>query len=216
MSNNNPFIVIEGLDGSGKSTVTRQLAQALEYEAYATPALPFAGIREKIDQQADAQTRFLFYLASLSYASQNIKDLLLKTGVVCDRFLYSTLTYHYALDPALKALDVTGFNLLKPDIVFYLTASRKARELRREMRKQEYRALLELHEYNDEPFMKLVETEFLKMPDLLFIETDDKPPDKVVGEMLYHIERFADMAQDSARQRIVAPYGEGRLSSWNV
>src|SRR5262249_6496329 len=66
---------------------------------------------------------------SVQYDSGCIRELLKTGSVVCDRFIYSTVVYHAAMDDRVHALaETTG--LLVPDYVFVLTANEETRAKR--------------------------------------------------------------------------------------
>lgn len=91
------LIAIEGLDGSGKSTVSRGLAQALGAEWTTTPglALRACGLRDLADKHLSDRTALhLFYAASVVEESGRIKALLAAgRDVVVDRWWLSTWAY---------------------------------------------------------------------------------------------------------------------------
>ena len=61
----NQFIVFEGVDGSGKTTVAKQLAQGIGASYVKTHGEEFQAVRRYIDQEAPPEARLLFYLSSV-------------------------------------------------------------------------------------------------------------------------------------------------------
>jgi thymidylate kinase len=116
------FIVLEGIDGA---------------TLYRTPPPGFSTTRRIIDDNAQLPSRFLFYMSSVVYASEKIRKLLLKTHVVCDRYLISTLAYHRSLGLKLK-LDVDALNLVQPDFTFFLELSDETERQRRLHQRKRY------------------------------------------------------------------------------
>lgn len=121
----NQFIVFEGVDGSGKTTQAKQLADDIGAEYVKTPGEDFRAIRRYIDQEAPPEARLLFYLSSVVDASNRIRGVLAERSVVCDRYIWSTLIPHSAyynqplegLEASLKsAID----GLVQPDQTFLL------------------------------------------------------------------------------------------------
>jgi dTMP kinase len=102
------FITIEGVDGAGKTTQTKLLAEKLGWHGVDTFATREPGgtpnadkIRETIlsMEEASPDTMLcLFTAARADHARKLIQPLLERgTWVVCDRFLYSTYAYQGTL-----------------------------------------------------------------------------------------------------------------------
>lgn len=120
------FICIEGIDAAGKTSVSQALAQALGASYYKSPGGPYAEARKIVDEVVDPLTRYFFYRAAVQYDSGAIRNLLKNTSVVCDRYIYSTIVCHAAMDERIQRLfEVTG--LVMPDHVFVLTADEDVR-----------------------------------------------------------------------------------------
>lgn len=120
------FICLEGVDGVGKTEVGKLLAQKLGYVYYKSPGGPFALARTMVDIDIDPLTRYFFYRAAVQYDSRAIGILLTKSGVVSDRYIYSTFAFHEAMDSHVGALfELT--NLVMPEYVFVLTAREDVR-----------------------------------------------------------------------------------------
>ncbi|MUH96581.1 dTMP kinase [Aliivibrio fischeri] len=118
------FIVIEGLDGCGKSTVAQHLSKKLEAVLLTTPGSDFKDIRSHLDMifSNNIKARQLFYMASVFKVSEEVKELKeLVRHVVVDRYWLSTQVYHRWMsnDTCLDLHEVEG-ELLKPDLTVYL------------------------------------------------------------------------------------------------
>jgi len=118
------FIVIEGLDGSGKSTVSQGLAKKLSAELLTTPGSCFKDIRKQLDLifSNNTKARQLFYMSSVFKVSGEAKELItLGQHVVVDRYWLSTQVYHSWMSDGnhLKFHEVEH-ELLKPDLTVYL------------------------------------------------------------------------------------------------
>ncbi|RLF49010.1 MAG: dTMP kinase [Thermoplasmata archaeon] len=92
------FIVIEGIDGSGKTTIAKKLHEWLRsrgYEVFLT-AEPTQGIIGRMlpsDSLSEFAETFLF-IADRAEHTKIIRDKLSKGyAVVCDRYYYSTCAY---------------------------------------------------------------------------------------------------------------------------
>ncbi len=118
------FIVIEGLDGSGKSTISRALADKLDAKLISTPGLDFKEIRESLDEvfSKHIKSRQLFYAATVLLASEEIRSIV-DSGehVVVDRYWLSTQVYHNWMSHG-KCLELREVerDLLAPDLTVYL------------------------------------------------------------------------------------------------
>ncbi|TBW10972.1 thymidylate kinase [Azotobacter chroococcum subsp. isscasi] len=123
------FIVIESLDGVGKTTLVRNLAAALGGIAMSMPGPAIKPLREQIHSVlGDAQiAHALFYLA-IAAAEGTRARAAVNAGrtVVMDRFLASTIAYAQArgvdadLDALLPALP-------RPDVSVLLTLDENER-----------------------------------------------------------------------------------------
>lgn len=93
------FIVITGLDGSGTSTVAKELSKIDNSSVLLkTPSIEFSG-RDRIDtevRETSQLAHYLFYLSSVIYMSDKIKksyDYKSK-NVYCVRYLIDTVVSH--------------------------------------------------------------------------------------------------------------------------
>lgn len=132
------FIVIEGLDGTGKSTVAKQLAEALGYPYSKTPSGSFQKARTTFDvPEISTLERISFYLGDclkLSVQVQQDDEMVL----VVDRYFYSTLAYHLEQDPTLTRLFLPFTkDFKKPDLVILLYADFEISKQRIKARSQD-------------------------------------------------------------------------------
>lgn len=120
------FVCLEGIDLVGKTEVGKCLAEKLGYRYYKSPGGSFAAARSIVDDEVDPLTRYFFYRAASQYDSRRIAAILAVSGVVCDRYIYSTFAFHAAMDPQIQSLfELT--QLLMPDRTFVLTAREEVR-----------------------------------------------------------------------------------------
>src|ERR1700677_1365004 len=98
MREQNLFIVLEGADGTGKTTAAKNLAKSLGAKYIATPPPKFREIRNVVDKDVSVGVRFLFYLTGVLHASDIVRQTLANQPVVCDRYIASTIAYHRALE----------------------------------------------------------------------------------------------------------------------
>ncbi len=91
-----PFVVLEGLSGSGKTTIGHLLAERLGARFYSTPPEAYRRVRHEIDAARVLPARYLFYLSALFHASREIGELRASGPVVCDRWALTTECFHRA------------------------------------------------------------------------------------------------------------------------
>ncbi|MGR5070487.1 dTMP kinase [Vibrio alfacsensis] len=121
------FIVIEGLDGSGKSTVSKHLAEKLNAKLLTTPGAVFKDIRKQLDMvfEHNPKARQLFYMATVLNVADEAQRLI-DSGqhVVVDRYWLSTQVYHHWMsNRKCYKLDEVESELLPPDLTVYLDLS---------------------------------------------------------------------------------------------
>lgn len=127
------FIVLEGLDGSGKTTVAQMIADELSKRHKTVVLQEPGGVRNGLyrnlimeDPTTNAfRNLLLFELDRLENVRDNILPALQKGyWVICQRYTYSTLAYEgYGMGMDLNLineLNKRATNGLEPDIVFYL------------------------------------------------------------------------------------------------
>lgn len=133
------FIVLEGIDGTGKTTQAKLLKEYFEEKGYQVELVrepggtPFAEqIRSLIlDPDNKPQSKntltFLFEAARTEIVEGKIRPAL-EAGkiVICDRFTESTLAYQFFKsdfnETDLKILNIFAVNNVKPDIVILFDA----------------------------------------------------------------------------------------------
>ena len=136
------FIVIEGPDGSGKTTVCKLLAEKLKEEGHEVVHTREPGgidIAEQIrnvildpkNTAMDPKTEALLYAAS---RAQHLVERVIPSInegkiVLCERFVYSSLVYQgYARGLGIDAIyDINRFAIgdMMPDLVIYLDVDEK-------------------------------------------------------------------------------------------
>lgn len=194
-----PLIVIEGVDGVGKSTMAQILGYSLGAVNCVTPppiveefkhAEGFS-LREYIDLHTVRKTpvaRFFWYLTWLLLTSERIKRERLYSPVVCDRYVASTFAYHKVLLgeiplPIKRILSV----IEQPSLQFLLIAS-DWEEIKKRLARRK-RTTDKVLEENLE-FLKRVQQEFLELAKLLnfvVLDTTQLSEEEVLGKMLLEV-----------------------------
>lgn len=173
------FVVVDGLDGSGKSEVVKMLhnylfSKSKKYRILTTRE-PTNGVfgkqiremlRTEADPSANSKTILELFINDRKEHLKNIIGPFLKnTGaeeiniVLCDRYYYSTIAFQGAQGLDIKMLIERNGRFMKPDIAFILDVEPALALKRIEYRKKEKFEKLE--------FMKKIRENFLCLPKML-------------------------------------------------
>jgi dTMP kinase len=190
------FVVIEGLDGSGKTTQAKLLSTRLKqsHRAWYT-AEPSQGtigtfIRESClygeKRLQTAVEALLFAADRIEHVENEIKPAL-RDGrlAICDRYVYSSLAYQGSAGLSTDWISLINSSALKPDFAVFIDASPET-VLRRLNRKKSVMENLETQRQVREIYLS-----FVKNGELVLIDGDN--PLEEVAENLYAIVlRFLD------------------------
>ena len=136
------FVVFEGLDLAGKTTIVNTLADLKKGISIKSPAIPFSDITQSVLERTTPMASFCFFLASNLQTSSQALNLLNSENVFCDRYIFSTIAYHAArqqvpfskmMELAKPFLDIIAM----PNFVIFLSLERKAQLARYKERKPE-------------------------------------------------------------------------------
>lgn len=125
------IIVIEGLDGTGKTTIAKKLAESLGAVYLRTPLQELLPIRNQIDAAlSEAKANVLFYAANVHEVSQRIQEYIQKgRSVIIDRYWLTTQVYGEHANVELPYEQLSSM-LLLPDFTIFLDASDDTRSQR--------------------------------------------------------------------------------------
>jgi len=181
------FIVIEGLDGSGKTTQAKLLAKKLEKThkvlLTAEPSLGKIGsfIREdclyeekRLPTEAEA---LLFAADRIEHMYTEVKPAL-DDGklVICDRYIYSSLAYQGSAGLSLEWIKTINARALQPDFSIFIDVPPE-RVIERLQRKKSVMETLETQQKVREVYLKYVDKgELVRI-------NGDKPKDAVAEEL---------------------------------
>ena len=173
------FIVVDGLDGSGKSEIVKMLHNYLfsknkKYRILTTRE-PTNGnygkkIRQILKEEKNPSVNSkklmeLFLKDRAEHLKNTIFPFLNKSSknelniVLCDRYYYSTIAFQGAQGINIKELIIKNKLFLKPGIAFILDIEPSLALKRIEYRKKE--------KFEQLDFMKKIRQNFLKLPKLL-------------------------------------------------
>lgn len=127
------FIAVEGLDGTGKTTLAQYLAQQLDAELLRTPDASFKTIRPTLDEGllGSPRAHTMMYAAMVQLASDKAR-MLNGAGrhVVIDRYWSSTIAYDSVFRRSGLPFDALSRSLMRPDLTIFLEAPLSVREAR--------------------------------------------------------------------------------------
>lgn len=206
-----PFLVFEGLDGSGKSTLMSSLEAELQAKGMSTLRTREPGgtplgdeIRELILRTQGAsptpRTELLLYEAS---RAQHV-DLVIrpalerKTWVLCDRFTASSIAFQAGgreiPESWVEKLNDFATNSLKPDMTVLLDLSVEESKRRRNQREAEVGAKADRIESETDVFHERVRKAFLdqarREPHAWIVLDAAKSPDALLMELRRRLEEL--------------------------
>ncbi|XP_044266337.1 UMP-CMP kinase 2, mitochondrial-like [Tribolium madens] len=143
-SKSHPLIILEGLDGCGKSRISRELSAKLSAAKWGTPPDSIKHIRELFDDHPTLRTAY--YALGNYIAALECTALLKQKPVVMDRYWHSTAAYAVAqavhdwagkieMPPEGDSFYKWPEDLLKPSIVIFLDVVENVRLERLSRRK---------------------------------------------------------------------------------
>uniref|UniRef100_A0A8C6RRS6 UMP-CMP kinase 2, mitochondrial n=1 Tax=Nannospalax galili TaxID=1026970 RepID=A0A8C6RRS6_NANGA len=187
-------IVIEGLDATGKTTVTQSLSKSLKAVLLQSPPSCISQWRKTFDNQPTIIRRAFYSLGNYLVASK-IAEESTKSPVIVDRYWHSTATYAIAtevsgglqyLPPAHHPVYQWPGDLLKPDLVLLLTMSPEERVQRlqgRGLEKTKEETELEANSV----FRQKVEMTYQRMENPSCLLVDASPSKEVVLETVLQL-----------------------------
>ncbi|XP_068195170.1 UMP-CMP kinase 2, mitochondrial [Antennarius striatus] len=133
-----PVVVIEGLDATGKTTLTESLKNTLGATLLRSPPQRLSPFRARFDQEPPLIRRAFYALGNYMTAEQ-VGQECMKTPVIVDRFWHSTAAYAIAtaVSGPVSNLPAEGSevyrwpsDLLQPSLVVLLTLDPEERKRR--------------------------------------------------------------------------------------
>lgn len=172
----NHLISIDWLDGCGKTTLGKKLAERINWTYYYTPPVQIHSIREIADKSTP-QIRGHYYMFGNLVASKDFEELLKHNSVVSDRYIYATRAYHEPL----WVLLPTPKELLLPDAVVYIKATWESMQKRLDER-------FWTSPYEDMDYLRKVSIHYEEIlrdvPNVIVVDSTDRNPDDVVDEIM--------------------------------
>lgn len=177
---------VEGLDATGKTTVSKMLAEEVgAHYQYYLPNDP-NGLRRWKDRfdKALPTARFVFFTAAAIEADYTTQELRKTGDVYVDRTILSTIAYHSALGVPDCWFSLIPTRLIDNiDQVLYFTASENTRIARMQYRQDVQGFTTTASDHASLPLSQKVDEIYRSLtPDrTLVISTDDRTPGEIVS-----------------------------------
>ena len=194
----NKFIVVEGLDGIGKSTVTKLLAERFAnynqpcYRTYEPTRGPIGKLIRSIlagneKPHSMGAMALLFSADRIEHIYNEIIPNLANNFVICDRYYYSNMAYQSFDDIGLESVvqhNNDAIKLCKPDIVFFMNVTPEECMKRIEKRGEEKSIYETLHELEISYRQYLAAIERMKtIDDIFFVGSNTMSAEETVDQI---------------------------------
>lgn len=189
------FIVFEGVDGSGKSEISKIVSDILETDYLESPTLEFKSIRKYIDDYSSPIGRFLFYMATNFDLSRIVEEKVKFQNVICARYYYSTLIGYSArsgksVNDLMSNLSISDEDFYQADLTILLYVNRDEQKNRINNRNKGINSSSDERCLYDENYGKNLAEKYLmaaKKMNWLIIDTSNMTMDEVVKECILNI-----------------------------
>ena len=131
-----PFVVVEGIDSSGKTIHVEAIANALAHLRYSVKVITFPNsltplgrfLKHVLQQGSHMECwtqHILFSLHRWEMVDYIQESLITGTAVICERYAWSGVVYSYVSNPRMpvEAYMTCDHGILQPDVVVLLTTS---------------------------------------------------------------------------------------------
>ena len=170
------LIAIEGVDGTGKTTITQSLVKEYNGKYFYNPPVIIRFMKYFMDRHASIKVRYLYYLIGNWISSFTLPFYLRNSMVFCDWYYFSTRVYHSVL----MKKNLKEPNLLKPDTIIYLSADWKT--IKERLDKREYKS-----KYENLKFLKEVDVKYREMlkyfTSVIYIDTSSGETQMIVEKI---------------------------------
>lgn len=158
------FVVVEGIDGSGKDTQIDLLRKSMEFSYFKHPTKTFPTMRDYLDGKLllDPKALFLLFLSDISNTQRSIAN---SSGItIVDRYVFSTIAYELegiSYYGAKSIVETVGYFVPDKVILFDIPASVAAERKKAQKSPDRYESNPGYLERVRERFLQLAEEKFL-------------------------------------------------------
>jgi len=173
------FIVFEGIDGSGKTTVSKKVAEALDYTWTKEPTFT-SEQADKLNLNSidDIDRETEFAIDRIEHQKEIKKNL--GIGVICDRYIWSGLAYSKLYNPSAYPFAVSLYKhkyFLKPDIYVFVDTPINVCASRKKDQPKEH-------------LVKLREAYALTAPKDVYYVSSERDVDQTVKDIVSYLKLF--------------------------
>jgi dTMP kinase len=190
-----PFIVLEGVSGTGKSTLAKALAERLRATSLHTLPAPHTDWSPLVNRQLRALPQFAFYLSGLLHAADSIRLARAVSPVVADRYASSVVACHaavheVAVTEVADLLEPFRPYLETPTRTYYLGCSEAALRERLAAKRDAKQDDLDLLAVPGRLARLLADFRTVQATDstAVAVDTDGKSPDDLAGWIIADLE----------------------------
>lgn len=158
------FVVVEGIDGSGKDTQIDLLRKEMEFSYFKHPTKTFPTMRDYLDGKLllDPKALFLLFLSDIANTQRSIAN---SSGTtIVDRYVFSTIAYEIegiSYYGAKSIVETVGYFAPDKVILFDIPASVAAERKKSQKKPDRYESDPGYLERVRERFLQLAEDKFL-------------------------------------------------------
>jgi len=158
------FVVVEGIDGSGKDTQIDLLRKDMEFSYFKHPTKTFPTMRDYLDGKLllDPKALFLLFLSDIANTQRSIAN---SSGItIVDRYVFSTIAYEIegiSYYGAKSIVETVGYFAPDKVILFDIPASLATERKKAQKSPDRYESNPGYLERVRERFLQLAEEKFM-------------------------------------------------------